>query len=191
MAIAMFSQQLMGRAPQFPQSERETAVGNAKYMQSLDALDGLVRKSVDSGDDDFGPVANRYKTLVGGLVGGYPTARAIDQVYKEAGATKAFSEGGKQLTESEKELTFGQIGAPTDNDFPDRLAGHRSRVNNVMTLQLERLKASPHRYTSEGQAAIRQLEKALNHQTGGAESVGNSPATKQAFKVLSITPVNE
>lgn len=175
-AIAVASTQLMGRFPAFPTNERDMAVGNAKYMQSLDALNALAQESAASGRDDFGPVANRVKKIIGSVTGGFPEARRLEQVYKEAGATKAFGEGGKQLTETEKALTFGQIGSPTDNDFPQRLADHRARVANVIELQLQRLKDGPHQYTPDGQAAIRQLEKALAGATGGAGSVGGKQA---------------
>ena len=170
-AVAVFSQELMGRAPKFPAPERDTAIGNAKYLQSLDALSELVDQSVTAGDNDFGPVANRAKQWVGSAFGTFPQARAIEQAYKEAGSAKAFGEGGKQLTTTEKEMTFGQIGSPTDDDFPDRLSLHRSRAMNVAQLQLERLKSSPYRFTSEGQAAIGELEKALAGKTGGKQSV--------------------
>lgn len=193
-AVAVFSQELMGRAPKMPTPERDQALGNAKYLQSLDALNALVDTSVKSGGDDFGPIANRAKRWVGSAFGTYKNARDIEQGYKEAGSTKAFGEGGKQLTETEKEMTFGQIGSPTDDDFPDRLALHRSRVANVATLQLERLKASPYRFTSDGQAAIAQLEKALAGATGGAESVGvnRKPAAgaQRPLKIMSIKRVN-
>lgn len=189
-AEAVFGQQLMGRAPALPQSERDQAVGNAKYINSLKALNKLVKGSVASGADDFGPIANRFKTVVGGMNGAYPTARAIDQVYKEAGATKAFGEGGKQLTNTEKDLTFGQIGAPTDNDFPARLDTHMERVIQQATLQLERLKASPHRFTADGQAAIGQLEKAIASIDGSdaAPTAPGQPAAAPAsgFKILSV-----
>jgi hypothetical protein len=171
-AVAVFSQEIMGRAPKFPSTERDTAVGNAKYLQTLDALSELVQQSVDSGSDDFGPVANRAKRWSGAMFSGLgKKARQIEQTYLEAGSAKAFGEGGKQLTTTEKEMTFGQIGSPTDDDFPERLAAHRERAANVATLQLERLRASPYRFTSDGKAAIGQLEKAIAGLTGGKQSV--------------------
>lgn len=178
-ALAMANSQMMGRFPAFPTNERDAAVSNALQMQGLGALNAEVAKSRASGADDFGPVAHRMKLAMGSVFGGpkYDTARNIDQLWKEVGAAKAFGEGGKQLTEKEAELTFGQVGYPTSNDFPSRLETYTARRRNVVELQLQRLEESPYRYTVEGQSAIRQLREALDGKHGGAESMGGkSPA---------------
>jgi len=167
-AIALFSQQKEGKAPIFPKSERDTAVGNAKYIQSLEALQAATEAIPNGG---FGPIENRAKLAANSVLGTYKDYATVDQTYKEAGATKAFGEGGKQLTETEKALTFGQIGDPNSEGFKEQLATHLDRVRNQVELQLERLKASPYQYTPDGLAAIKQLEKALAGKTGGRQSI--------------------
>ena len=167
-AVAVFSQELMGRAPKFPVAERDTAIGNAKYIQSLEALQAATEGVPDGG---FGPIENRAKMAANSVLGTYKNYATVDQSYKEAGSTKAFGEGGKQLTNTEKEMTFGQIGDPNSEGFKQQLSTHMDRVRNQVNLQLERLKASPYRFTSEGQAAIAQLESALAGKTGGRESI--------------------
>jgi len=76
-------------------------------------------------DGDFGPVESRAKNLVGKATGAYPKERELAQEYQTLATGRAFTFGGKTLTQNEKDAILEQIGSPNDADFRERFLSFR------------------------------------------------------------------
>jgi len=123
--------QIVSNGGKFPDLSKEQVKDFGLLENTLRGTEKLEEK-LKGYEGDFGPIETRAKNLAGKATGAYPKERELLQEYQTLATGRAFTFGGKTLTQNEKDAILEQIGNPNDSDF-------RNRFKSFRVNQLEQL----------------------------------------------------